>query len=178
MGTESALDRSKSIKTFLMSLFAERGNHDIEVRFQLPLQESARPLAQLFSCPPLSSVYALSACPHIDSAYCVQHAAAEQTALSMQGVDSLNACYGGTAALFNAVNWVESRAWDGRLALVVAADIAMYAAGPARPSGGCGAIAMLVGEISPRAMHCQRRPWQAGALLLFRKCPNALPIHT
>lgn len=63
-----------------------------------------------------------------------------------QGVDSLNACYGGTAALFNAVNWVESRAWDGRLALVVAADIAMYAAGPARPSGGCGAIAMLIGE--------------------------------
>ena len=72
----------------------------------------------------------------------------------MQGVDSLNACYGGTAALFNAVNWVESRAWDGRLALVVAADIAMYAAGPARPSGGCGAIAMLVGETSlgPRAV--------------------------
>ena len=61
-------------------------------------------------------------------------------------MDSLNACYGGTAALFNAVNWVESRAWDGRLALVVAADIAMYAAGPARPSGGCGAIAMLIGR--------------------------------
>ena len=67
--------------------------------------------------------------------------------LTPQGVDSLNACYGGTAALFNAVNWVESRAWDGRLALVVAADIAMYAAGPARPSGGCGAIAMLVGRV-------------------------------
>ena len=65
--------------------------------------------------------------------------------MCMQGVDSMNACYGGTAALFNAVNWVESRAWDGRLALVVAADIAMYAAGPARPSGGCGAIAILVG---------------------------------
>lgn len=73
-----------------------------------------------------------------------------QTEISLagQGVDSLNACYGGTAALFNAVNWVESRAWDGRLALVVAADIAMYAAGPARPSGGCGAIAMLVGGAS------------------------------
>ncbi len=32
MGTESALDRSKSIKTFLMSLFAEHGNNDIEVQ--------------------------------------------------------------------------------------------------------------------------------------------------
>lgn len=31
VGTESALDRSKSIKTFLMTLFAEHGNHDIEV---------------------------------------------------------------------------------------------------------------------------------------------------
>ena len=60
----------------------------------------------------------------------------------------MNACYGGTAALFNAVNWVESRAWDGRLALVVAADIAMYAEGPARPSGGCGAVALLVGARS------------------------------
>ena len=57
VGTESALDRSKSIKTFLMSLFAERGNHDIEVRFRLPLQKSARS-SQLLSCPPLSSAYA------------------------------------------------------------------------------------------------------------------------
>ena len=79
---------------------------------------------------------------------------------TLQGVDSLNACYGGTAALFNAVNWVESRAWDGRLALVVAADIAMYAAGPARPSGGCGAIAMLVGRawfhLPSQLKPCQR----------------------
>ena len=47
--------------------------------------------------------------------------------------------------LFNAVNWVESRAWDGRLAVVVAADVAAYPAGPARPTSGCGAVAMLVG---------------------------------
>ena len=64
----------------------------------------------------------------------------------MQGVDCINACYGGTAALFNAVNWVESRSWDGRYAIVVAADVAVYASGPARPSGGCGAVAMLIGE--------------------------------
>lgn len=76
----------------------------------------------------------------------------------VQGVDSLNACYGGTAALFNAVNWVESRAWDGRLALVVAADIAMYAAGPARPSGGCGAIAMLIGGLPSRTSTAREEP--------------------
>ena len=42
-------------------------------------------------------------------------------------MDSVSACYGGTAALLNAAAWVESRAWDGRYALVVAADIAMCA---------------------------------------------------
>lgn len=59
----------------------------------------------------------------------------------------MNACYGATSALFNATNWIESRAWDGRLALVVAADVAEYAAGPARPTGGCGAVAMIIGAL-------------------------------
>ena len=31
VGTESSVDRSKSIKTFLMALFAHSGNSDIEV---------------------------------------------------------------------------------------------------------------------------------------------------
>lgn len=43
----------------------------------------------------------------------------------LEGVDTTNACYGGTSALFNALNWVESSAWDRRLALVVCADIAV-----------------------------------------------------
>lgn len=63
----------------------------------------------------------------------------------MEGATVVNACYGGTAALFNSVAWVESSAWDGRYALVVCGDIAVYAAGPARPSGGCGTVAMLIG---------------------------------
>lgn len=65
--------------------------------------------------------------------------------LSAQGVDNVNACYGGTAGLYNAINWVESWAWDGRYAMVVASDEAVYAEGPARPSGGAGAVAFLVG---------------------------------
>ena len=67
----------------------------------------------------------------------------------IEGIDSKNACYGGTAALFNAVNWVESSSWDGRYALVVAGDIAIYAEGGARPVGGAGAVAMLVGPDAP-----------------------------
>ncbi|DBB00199.1 TPA: hypothetical protein ACH3X1_014031 [Trebouxia sp. C0004] len=95
VGTESSIDKSKSIKTFLMSLFAHSGNTDIE------------------------------------------------------GVDNVNACYGGTAGLYNAANWIESRAWDGRYAMVVASDEAVYAEGPARPSGGAGAVAFLVGPNAP-----------------------------
>merc|ERR1719461_251218 len=91
VGTETIIDKSKSVKSVLMKLFTESGNTDLE------------------------------------------------------GVDSTNACYGGTAALFNSLNWVESSAWDGRLALAVCADIAVYAAGAARPSGGAGAVAMLIG---------------------------------
>lgn len=68
---------------------------------------------------------------------------------SIEGVDTVNACYGGTNAFFNTVNWVESSAWDGRDAIVVAGDIALYAKGNARPTGGAGCVAMLVGPNAP-----------------------------
>jgi hydroxymethylglutaryl-CoA synthase len=69
----------------------------------------------------------------------------------MEGATVVNACYGGTAALLNAFQWVESAAWDGRYAIVVSGDIAAYAAGPARPTCGCGAVAVLVGRDAPLA---------------------------
>ncbi|CAG8514406.1 768_t:CDS:2 [Racocetra fulgida] len=89
------VDKSKSVKSVLMQLFAESGNTNVE------------------------------------------------------GIDNKNACYGGTNALFNALNWVESSSWDGRYALVVAADIAVYASGPARPTGGAGCVALLIGKDAP-----------------------------
>lgn len=95
VGTETIIDKSKSVKTVLMQLFEPHGVTDIE------------------------------------------------------GIDTTNACYGGTAALFNAISWMESSAWNGRYALVVAGDIAVYAKGSARPTGGAGAIAILVGPNAP-----------------------------
>ena len=71
IGTESLIDKSKSTKTVLMSLFQESGNTDVE------------------------------------------------------GATVVNACYGGTAALLNALMWADSSCWDGRYAIVVAADIAV-----------------------------------------------------
>lgn len=32
----------------------------------------------------------------------------------LQGTTVVNTCYGGTAALLNALAWVESSGWDGR----------------------------------------------------------------
>lgn len=69
----------------------------------------------------------------------------------IEGATVINACYGGTAALFNAFNWVESDGWDGRFAIVVAADIAVYASGNARPTSGAGAVACLIGRDAPLA---------------------------
>ena len=65
VGTETIIDKSKSVKTVLMQLFEESGNTNVE------------------------------------------------------GIDTTNACYGGTAALFNALNWVESSSWDGESRVVV-----------------------------------------------------------
>jgi hydroxymethylglutaryl-CoA synthase len=70
----------------------------------------------------------------------------------VEGVDTINACYAGTNALFNSLAWMESSAWDGRYALVLAGDIAEYAPGPARPTGGAGAVAFLIGPKAPLVM--------------------------
>eukprot|EP00051_Salpingoeca_urceolata_P027900 m.483851 g.483851 ORF g.483851 m.483851 type:complete len:509 (-) comp23096_c0_seq1:133-1659(-) len=67
----------------------------------------------------------------------------------VEGIDSKNACYGGTSALLNSLAWVESSAWDGRYAVAVAGDIAVYEKGNARPTGGAGVVAMLIGPDAP-----------------------------
>ncbi|EOD53184.1 putative hydroxymethylglutaryl- synthase protein [Neofusicoccum parvum UCRNP2] len=72
--------------------------------------------------------------------------------LNIMGCDTFNACYGGTNALFNAANWIESASWDGRDAIVVAGDIALYNQPAARPTGGAGCVAMLVGADAPLAL--------------------------
>lgn len=61
VGTETIIDKSKSVKSVLMQLFADSGNTSVE------------------------------------------------------GIDTTNACFGGTQALFNSMAWVESSAWDGEL---------------------------------------------------------------
>ena len=70
----------------------------------------------------------------------------------IEGATVMNACYGGTASLLNSVAWVNSPEAHGRLAIYVACDIAVYEPGPARPTGGVGAVACLVGPDAPLAL--------------------------
>ncbi|PAV56603.1 hypothetical protein WR25_04150 [Diploscapter pachys] len=99
VGTETIIDKSKSVKTILMDLFPN--NTDIE------------------------------------------------------GCDVKNACFGGVQALFHAVDWIYANyELEQRNAIVVLTDIAIYEKGPARCTGGAGAIALL---ITPNAaIHFQR----------------------
>ncbi|VDO50611.1 unnamed protein product [Haemonchus placei] len=96
VGTETLIDKSKSVKTELMRLFKD--NTDIE------------------------------------------------------GVDVKNACFGGTQAVFHAIDWVYANySTEKRNAIAVLADIAVYESGPARPTGGAGAIAVLITPDAPIA---------------------------
>ena len=91
----------------------------------------------------------------------------------IEGATIVNACYGGTAALLNAFSWVESDGWDGRFAIVVAADIAAYARGPARPTCGVGAVAVLVGRDAPLKFDPKEKATYAANVWDFFK-----PDHT
>jgi hydroxymethylglutaryl-CoA synthase len=63
----------------------------------------------------------------------------------MRVYDTQHACYGGTAGLMAAIEWIASGAAAGKKALVICADIARYGVGTAgEPTQGGGAVAMIV----------------------------------
>ncbi len=58
-----------------------------------------------------------------------------------------HACYGGTLALRQALEWRASGASGPKAALVIASDVALYAPkDPGEPTQGAGAVAMIVAE--------------------------------
>jgi hydroxymethylglutaryl-CoA synthase len=64
---------------------------------------------------------------------------------AMRVYDTQHACYGGTAGLMAAVEWIASGAAGDRSALVICSDIARYGVDTAgEPTQGAGAIAMIV----------------------------------
>ena len=67
----------------------------------------------------------------------------------LEGSTSMDSYHGGTTALYHALHWVDSSAWDGRFALVVTVDVADYIDSPHELRSGCGAVAMLIGRDAP-----------------------------
>ncbi len=64
--------------------------------------------------------------------------------------EAKHACFGGTAGLLAAIDWIASGSARGRQALVVCTDVARYAIGSAgEPTQGAGAVAMIISE-NPR----------------------------
>jgi len=61
--------------------------------------------------------------------------------------ETKHACYGGTAALLLAMDWVRSGSAQGKKALIICSDIARYGVGtPGEPTQGAGAVALLVSD--------------------------------
>jgi hydroxymethylglutaryl-CoA synthase len=64
--------------------------------------------------------------------------------------ETKHACYGATAGLQNALDWIRSGSARGKKALVIGSDIARYGLRtPGEPTQGAGAVALVVSE-SPR----------------------------
>src|SRR5205814_5530162 len=69
--------------------------------------------------------------------------------------EAKHACFGGTAGLLTAIDWIASGSARGRTALVVCTDIARYAVGtPGEPTQGAGAVAFVV-SASPRLVELE-----------------------
>jgi hydroxymethylglutaryl-CoA synthase len=70
--------------------------------------------------------------------------------------EAKHACFGGTAGLLTALDWIASGSAGGRTALVVCTDIARYELRSAgEPTQGAGAVALLVSE-RPRLLALDR----------------------
>jgi hydroxymethylglutaryl-CoA synthase len=66
---------------------------------------------------------------------------------TMRTFDTQHACYGGTAALMAACDWIASGSARGQSALVICSDIARYGLNTAgEPTQGGAAVAMLVSD--------------------------------
>lgn len=116
VGTESSVDASKSIKTYLMMLFEEAGNTDIEVRgWGAGAAAASGGSGQSSGMGHGAAGRAAAAADGGSVALrCRAHLMRAPPELSspvhppwcvLQGVDCVQACYGGTAAVLSAANW-------------------------------------------------------------------------
>lgn len=87
-----------------------------------------------------------------------------------------HACYGGTLALRQALEWKLAGAARGKAALVVAADVALYELeDPGEPTQGAGAVAMVIDEPRIAAVDPVSFAWSEPAFDFWRPVGEAHP---
>lgn len=88
-----------------------------------------------------------------------------------------HACYGGTLALRQALEWRLSGAARGKAALVIAADVALYEPGdPGEPTQGAGAVAMIVDDARVARVAPASYPYSEPAFDFWRPVGHAFPL--
>ena len=87
-----------------------------------------------------------------------------------------HACYGGTLALRQAIEWKMAGAAPGKAALVIAADVALYALeDPGEPTQGAGAVAMIVDDARIAAVDVRSHAWSEPAFDFWRPVGEEYP---
>ncbi|MDH3254960.1 MAG: hydroxymethylglutaryl-CoA synthase [Acidobacteriota bacterium] len=88
-----------------------------------------------------------------------------------------HACYGGTLAVKQATEWRMSGAAQGKAALVIAADVALYEQGdPGEPTQGAGAVAMVIDEPNVAAIDSMSYPWSEPEFDFWRPVGTSYPL--
>ena len=95
---------------------------------------------------------------------------------ALRSYEVKHACYGGTLALRQALEWKMSGAAGDGAALVIAADVALYAPkDPGEPTQGAGAVAMVVDDARVAAIDAASHPWSEPAFDFWRPVGESYP---
>lgn len=87
-----------------------------------------------------------------------------------------HACYGGTVAVRQALEWHLAGNAKGKVALVIATDVAMYAPlHSGEPTQGAGAVAMIIGNPDIAAIHPTSYSWSEPQFDFWRPIGNPYP---
>lgn len=96
---------------------------------------------------------------------------------ALRSYEVKHACYGGTLALRQAVEWKLSGVHPNKAALVIAVDIALYAPGdPGEPTQGAGAVAMVIDEPLIAEIEGTSFPFSMPAFDFWHPLDKAFPM--
>ncbi|MDP3269551.1 MAG: hydroxymethylglutaryl-CoA synthase [Legionella sp.] len=88
-----------------------------------------------------------------------------------------HACYGGTLALRQAMEWKHSGMAPGKAALIIATDISLYKPGDAgEPTQGAGAVAFIIDSPDIAEIDLISYPWSRPVFDFWRPMEESFPL--